>query len=178
MKIFKQKQAPKGFSLIELIIYIAVLAIILLGMMSFSIDLLELRSKNIVASEIEAQGRLILEHLETVARHSEGVNTGSSTFGTDPGVLSLDVVAAIDDPTVFSLSADDGTFQMKKGSEDTAQLTSSSVFVSELVFTDLTSVEELGIIQVNFTLQYVNEENARFFEFIQPFQATLRGPLD
>ena len=88
------------------------------------------------------------------------------------------MVDALVDPTVFSLTGNDGQFQMSEAGGNNVLLTTDNVQVTNLVFTNLTGVDDTGIIQVQFTLEEVNTPGSAYFDYEQTFQTTLRIPLD
>lgn len=167
-----------GFTLVELLLYITLTAVVFVMIISFIMTLMEVRTKVDVIGEVEHNARLVQDRLTDAMRHVEAVNTGTSTFGSDPGVLSLDMVDAAVDPTIFSLTADDGQLQVSEAGAAAATITTENVSVSNLVFTDLTSSEDRGIIQVQFTVTAINEEESPLFDYEESFQTTLRIPLD
>ncbi|MFA4922774.1 MAG: type II secretion system protein [Ignavibacteriaceae bacterium] len=168
----------RGFTLIETILYILIIGMILSTLGLFLNHLLQARAKTLASSDLITAARTIQDQLGHAARRAEGVNTGASTFGTDPGALSLNMVDALVDPTIFSLTANDGQFQMREAAGSTVLLTTDDVRVTNLVFTNLTGVDDTGIIQVQFTLEEVNTSGSAYFDYEQTFQTTLRIPLD
>ncbi len=168
----------RGTTLVELLIYIGIVGIILTTVSMFILNLLTIRVKTTAMSQIVANARLIQDRLTDAIRHSEGINLGASTFSADPGVLSLNMVTAGDDPEVFSLTANDGQFQINKGGAGNVILTSDSVQVTNLVFNNLTTVDDVGVVQVQMTLKTVNPASNNLFNYEESFQTTLRIPLD
>lgn len=162
----------------ELIIYIGIISLVLTSMSIFVMNMIRIRGKQIAAGEVAYNAWLIEERLSEAARHSQGINTGSSTFGSDPGVLSFDMVDVADNPTIFSLSADDEDFQVSIGGASNTTITTDRVGVTNLTFTDLTSGSDLGIILVNFSVSYSNDSGTPYFNYEESFQTTLRVPLD
>lgn len=167
----------RGSTFMELVIYIAIVGMIMTTVASFLMSLLTSRVKVTASSEVLSNARLIQDRLHDAARHAEGINTGSSTFGSDPGVLSLDMVAGSVDPTSFSLTTDDGQFQLNEGAGNVF-VSSDDIEVTNLVFTNLTSADDTGIILVQFTLRTVNNSKSSRFDYEESFQTTLRIPLD
>lgn len=167
----------RGVSLVELIIYIAIVGVMLSTIAIFLINLMQARAKTAALSEVIGAATLIQERLHDAARHAEGINTGSSTFNSDPGVLSLDMVSVSEDPVVFSLTADDGQFQVSQAGGGAVALSGSALEITNLVFTNLTSADDTGIIQVNFTVSAPSDESVEFFAYEESFQTTLRIPL-
>lgn len=171
-------QNKRGVTLLESVVYIAIVSAVLVAMAVWMIDLLRVRAKNQVVSEVQYNARLIQDRLSEAVRHAEGVNIGSSSFSVDPGVLSLDMVDLAADPTVFSLSQDDGLLQVSVAGGGETLITTDAIQVTNFVFTNLTSSEDLGIIQVEFTVKAVNDSGAPFYDYEESFQTAIRIPLD
>jgi len=168
----------RGFTLIELIVYIAIISTVLLAFVTFALQLAKVRAKASVIGEVEYNARLIQERLNEAIRHAEGVNTGASTFGSDPGVLSLDMVDVAEDATIFNLTSDDGNFQVEAGGGEATPITTNGVSITNLIFTNYTSSEDVGVVGVQFTVTANNVSSDQFFDYAQSFQTTLRIPLD
>lgn len=168
----------RGTTLMEVLIYISIVGIVLTTISSFTINLITIRQKTQASSEVLTNARLIQQRLQDAVRHAEEITTASSTFGSDPGVLQLDMVDAGVDPTIFSLTADDGQFQANEGGAGNITITSDDVEVTNLVFTNLTTASDVGIIQVQFTVRAVNPSTITLFDYEETFQTTLRIPLD
>lgn len=168
----------RGFTLVEVIIYILIVGLVLGTINMFLVNLLQARANTQSISHIISSARMIQDRLGQAAREASAIQAGSSTFGADPGVLSLDMVDGSIDPTVFSLTADDGSFQVQEGAGSPVPLTGDEVQVTSLIFNDLTGAEDVGIIQVLFTLESANTSGSAFFDYAQSFETTLRIPLD
>jgi len=168
----------RGTTLVELIIYIGIVGMILTTISMFLINLLTTRVKTSAMSEVLTNSRLVQDRLHDAVRHAEGINLGASVFGSDPGTLSINMVDVLDDPIIFSLTADNGQFQINKAGAGNAILTSDHVEVTNLVFTNLTSVDDVGIIRVDMTLRAVNPSDDNLYNYEESFQTTLRIPLD
>lgn len=168
----------RGFTLIETILYILIIGMILSTLGLFLNHLLQARAKTLASSDLITAARTIQDQLSDAARRAEGINTGTSTFGTDPGVLSFNMVDVSVDPTVFSLTAADGQLRVSEAGGGSVLLTTDEVHITNLVFTNLTGVEDTGIIQVQFTLEAANTSGSAYFDYEQSFETTLRIPLD
>lgn len=172
------RRNKKGFSLLETIIYVLLMGVIFSAIALFLLHITIARAKTNVISEVLSAAHLIEERLSEAIRHADSIRVADSIFGTDPGVLSLNMVDASREPTVFSLSADNGQFQVAEAGGATFALTPSNVQVTNLVFTNLTGTNDVGIIQVQFTLEITSSSGAKPFHYDQAFQTTLRIPLD
>lgn len=167
----------RGFTLVELIIYVAIVSSILIATTQYVATLARNRAKSEVLAEVAYNAAIIQAKLSYAARHAESLNVGSSTFGSDPGVLQLEMVDSGENPTIFNLTADDGAAQMNINGT-TTQLTTDRVNVTNFVFSNRTSSDDIGIIEVQYTIEAVNSSNSPFFDYVEEFQTAIRIPLD
>ena len=160
-----------------MILYIGIVSLIMVATVSLSISLMNLRIKERAMASIQSNETRILARLSDAMRHASLVNTGTSTFLTDPGVLSLQMVDSSVNPTIFSLTADNGIFQVKEASGSNVPLTTSDVSVTNFTVTNLTSSSDTGIILVQMTIS-VSSSSTPLYAFSQSFETVLRVPLD
>jgi prepilin-type N-terminal cleavage/methylation domain-containing protein len=163
----------KGFTLIETLIYIALIGVVLSGFIVFSFSIGDARNKTYVVQEVQANARVALNLITQKILAANGVNAGSSTFGSDPGVLSLSMSEAGNNPTVISLNANDGQLQIKEGSADAVVITSDEVKVMNLVFTNLSGTNEKENIKVELTIDFNNQGTDIDFDYTQSWETAL-----
>lgn len=154
----------KGFTLVEVLIYIAILGLVVASFISFSVSISNSRGKTYVEQEVQANARVALNLISQRILAANGVNTGASTFGSDPGVLSLSMADSSKNPTIINLTADDGQLQIQEGVDSAITITSDEVRVTNLVFTDLTSTSDKANIGIELTVEYIASDDA-FYEF-------------
>jgi len=123
----------KAFSLVEFILYFALIGIVISAIMGFAIDVIKTRSKTAVLAEVQQNARFGLQRVLQSVRQASALNVGASTLDSDNGVLSLSMLAASNTPTVFDLSG--GSLRIKEGSGAATPLTTPSVSVTKLRFT-------------------------------------------
>jgi Tfp pilus assembly protein PilW len=123
----------KGFTLIEFILYFALIGLVIGAVTAFSIDVVKTRSKTAVIAEVEQNMRFGLQRVLRTVRQASKFEAGASTLSNDNGVLSLDMIAASNSPTVFDLSG--GALRIKEGTAAAVPLTSPLVTVTKLRFT-------------------------------------------
>ncbi len=150
----KHISTTQGFSLIELILYVALVSGMVLGFLSLSISVISARNKTYATQEVHANMQFALEVISDRIRSASGVNLGTSTFTTDPGVLSLSMSTPALDPTVIRLNTDDGKLQITEGASSTVFLTTDRVKVTNLVFTNLTGTSDHENIGIDATIEY------------------------
>jgi Tfp pilus assembly protein PilW len=150
----EKKKKGEGFTFIEVMIYLALIGLVVTGFVSFNLSVSESRNKTFVAQEVQANVRTAMDIISQRIRAATGVNTGTSTFDSDPGVLSLVMVDSAKNPTLISLSQDNGTLQITEGVSSAVAITSTEVQVTNLVFTDLTSTSSRENIRLVLTIAY------------------------
>jgi len=72
----------------------------------------------------------------------------------------------------------DYTIPGSGGSGSAVDVTSEDVAVTNLVFRNLTSTEDVGIIQVEFTLTAIGPNGNPLYQYEETYQTTLRIPFD
>ena len=173
--IFVKTFSPqKGFTLIESLIALSLAAFVFVAMIHFTINLIQIKTKTRVISEVAANGRLVQDVLTDAARHATGIVSDLSLFGESPGILALSMVSEEEDPTIFAV--DEGVFRVQRGMTEFLSISTQEVVVTNVLFTNLTSPDDIGIIQVQFTLQALNDSGNPFFDYEESFQTVLRIP--
>lgn len=172
------RQTSQGFTLVEMILYLFIVGVILSVLALFLLQLLNARTKTYAISEVLSSAHLIEERLSEAVRHASSVEVADSVFQSDPGVLSLNMVNADRTPLVFSLTQDNGQFQLSEGGNNPVVLSPEQIEITNLVFTNLTTQDDTGMIRVEFTVKISSDSATKAFAYEQSFQTALRIPLD
>lgn len=162
-----------GFTLIELLIYIAIVGAVAVTFVNFSVSISNSGNKSFVVQEVHGNGRVALDLISQRIRAATGVNTGSSTFNSDPGVLSLEMADAAKNPTIINLTADDGVLQIKEGASSAIAITSDEVKITNLVFTNLTPTGARENIRIQLTVGYNNSSGDVEYTYSKSFQTAV-----
>lgn len=162
-------QKNKGFTLIELIVYISLVSVMLLGIASFTKIILQTRIRNQVITETEQQGIQIAQILTRVIRNAENITT--PTAGNNAGSLTLDVSDISQDPTVFSLNG--GIINIKEGTGNQINLNNSRVEAHDLAFQNLSRPDTPGIIKFGFSLDYNNQSGRPEYNYSRTFYGSI-----
>ncbi|MDD5626512.1 MAG: type II secretion system protein [Patescibacteria group bacterium] len=167
-----QLQTQRGFTLIELLLYVAVASAILLAISVFLSILLQSRIKNQTIAEVEQQGLQVMQLVTQTARNAEAIT--SPAQGASASSLTLDVISAASDPTIFDLAS--GAIRVKEGAGSATALTNSRVTASALTFQNLSRTDTPGTVRVQFTLAHTNPEGRNEYSFTKTFigSASLR----
>ena len=175
MEIIKKKKRIKkadGFTLVETLVYIALIGGAMISFVNFTISITNSRNKVYVKQEVQANARMALNLISQTIKSADGVNVASSTFATDPGILSLVMGNSIENPTIISLTGNDGLLQIKKGSTTEIPITSDEIRITNLVFTNLTSGSTKENIKIEITLEYAKDESV-FYQYSTDLQTSV-----
>lgn len=155
----------KGFSLIELIIYIGLVSVILLSITSFLFTLLNARARNEVITEVGQQGVFVMQKITQTVRNAQTIN--APTPGTAGVALSLN-------SAVFDLANE--ALRVARNGNTPVDLTNSRIIVSDLSFNNLSRTGTPGLVRVQFTLSHKNPGAKALFEYSKTFygSASLR----
>jgi type II secretory pathway pseudopilin PulG len=159
----------KGFTLIETIIYLAIVGGLFVAIVSFALFTSESRNKSYVAQEVQANARVALDEITELVRTASAINTSTSLFGTDPGYLSLTMTSTTLNPTTIGLNKDDGQIQVKQGSGASSTLVSDEIRVTNLVFADLTASSTREHVHISLTVDY-DATSSTEFSFSRSFR--------
>jgi prepilin-type N-terminal cleavage/methylation domain-containing protein len=177
MSLFHPHREPlrqQGFTLVEILLYISITAILLLAVSAFLTVLLQTRVESEVRTEVDQQAQHLLQTMGLAIRNAEGIS--SPTPGVTGGSLTLDAYDAAADPTVFDLSS--GKVRITEGAGSPVDLTSTRVSITSLTFENVTRTDTPGSIRITFTISYNSGSNRQEFNYSNTYYATysLRQP--
>ena len=145
----KLKNPPTGFTLMEILIYVAVLAIIIVAISSFFLWATRSNIKAKVMRETLDNARRTME----IVTHE--IKEAKSILPSTPIHLSLER----EDGTNLDFYLCGTAFCLKKGLEDAVTLTSDRVEVSNLNFTQITTDTSTSSVQIGLEVNYKNPGN-------------------
>ncbi len=166
--IRKLLSEKSGVTLIEMLLYISISAIMLTAVALFLQLITTSRIKNQVVNEVEQQGLQIMQEINQKIRNSEAVI--SPTVGNSASSLSLDLYNPLKDPAVYSLSS--GNLELSEGAGSTSYLNSNQTIVTNLVFTNLTRDNSESVIRIEFTLDHINPSGRNEYNYSKTFYST------
>lgn len=164
MHISRQTR-QNGYTLIELLLYIAITGLVLTAAVFFMMTTLDVRAKSQSVTEVNDQATYIMDYITRRVRNADSISLPSSGSSAQSVTLSMPNVAT--SPTVFSLS---GTALMvREGSGSAVPLTNSRVKVDSITFTNLSADGTSGNLRIRLTLSYVNPSGRSQYEYRQQF---------
>lgn len=158
----------RGFTLVELLLYVTIVAIMIISISGLLSLLMQSRVKNQTVAEVEGQGVQIMQIATQTIRNATAIN--SPTIGTNGSSLSLNVTTPANSPTVFDLSG--GTLRITEGANPATPLTNSQIVVSSLSFQNLSLAGTHGTVRIQFTLSYINASGRNEYDFNKTFYGT------
>jgi prepilin-type N-terminal cleavage/methylation domain-containing protein len=179
----KSQVRNKGFTLLEMIIYVVIFAIILFVMVQlfWQVQLSDIKGR--VSRETKENASQVMEIFKHYVRQADDMNTGDSVFDSNPGVLSLeDDGTVIIDTYTKDVMVGEGTQTIRKlrlteGGNPALDLTSDHVNVDNFVLTDLTQGANPDAVLMDLTISSVNPGNDPLYEHSLSIQtgATIRN---
>ncbi len=170
MKLFRSQ---KGFTLVEMILYVAICSILMATISVFLSFLLEARVRSQAITEVNQQGFQVMSLITQTIRNGRSIQVPST--GLSSSTLSLTTGDPLLNPTLFYLSGT--TMMTQEGSKTPLPLSNGRVSISDLVFQNLSSGSSTEkIIRISYTINYLNTQNKSEYMFSKSFSssATLR----
>jgi len=160
-----KENTHRGFTLIELILYLAISALLLLGVSTFLVIILGSRTKGQVVTEVEQQGWEVSQVITQTIRNSLSVNY--PVIGYSSSSLSLAVATTSSNPIIFDLKG--GSLRITEGAGGPITLTNDRVGVTSLVFENLARSGTKDLIRFKLTISYLNPANKAEFNYSKNF---------
>jgi len=164
----KNIHSQSGFTLVELLLYVGLSAVLIVAVSIFLSMLLGSRIKNQAIGEVEQQGLQVVQIITQTIRNADFIN--SPGIGTNASSLSLNTIVSGNNPTIFDLSG--GVIRITEGAAVTVSLTNSRITASNLTFQNLSRPSTSGTIRIQFTLSYKNPNNVNEYDFQKTFVAS------
>jgi len=134
----KFKLSQGGFSLAEMIIYVAIVGFIGAILINFIFALSSTFSHARAQKEVSANARIAMDSIISDLRYAYSVYAPTSAFGVNPGQLSMVTLRNVPDGhsrTYFEYYVSSSRLYVKKESTEPTVITSEHVKVTNLTFT-------------------------------------------
>lgn len=168
----KRSTKQQGFTLVEVLLYLAITVLILSTITVVFTQIVETRQRARTLAEVDQQGIQIMQEITQTIRDAQAIN--APTIGTSASTLNLDVIHSINDPTIYTLSGT--TLEVTEGASAAVELSSNRIAVSNITFSNLSRAGTNGTVRIEFTLEYVTDDGSFDEDYQQTFygSATLR----
>lgn len=136
-----KKERKNGFTLLETLIYIGIVAVIVGALVTFTWNILDTNSKNTAISDINSSVRYLTDRLTKEIKNAIDINTSTSNFGvnlTNSGQISL-IAAEPNNPTIITVSS--SKIFLTQGTKAPIAITPNTVAVTNLIFTNYSAAD-------------------------------------
>jgi Tfp pilus assembly protein PilW len=167
------KIKARGFTLIEMVIYIGIAIVMLLLITTLYLALVHARQKQQAIADVEGQGLAAMSLITQDIRNAQSITT-PIFGGTSTTTVKFATYATSTNPTSFSVAS--STLLITEGTTSPVALTNSQVFVSNISFRNLAYSGTYGSIQVQFTLTHATSTPGYSTSYMKTFDgsATVR----
>ncbi|MBF8280254.1 MAG: hypothetical protein HW383_27 [Candidatus Magasanikbacteria bacterium] len=148
----------RGFTLIEVIIYVAMISLFMTALVTFAVNVMLARAKNNSISDINQEARHILRRMETAIVNSKYILSPATS--TAAAFFQLRMASSTLNPTSFEVS--NGAVAIKEGNGATTTLTSSRVTFDAPYFYNL-SVNTTPTLRLQFRSGLTDPNNSSDF---------------
>lgn len=137
--------SARGFSLLETLFYVAILALSLLAVMQTLAVVTRSYAVFRAAGRIERDAALSLERMMREIRDANDIAAAGSAFGAHPGRLLLNTTTAAGAARAVEFYVNSGALSLKEDGVISGPLTSGNTTVSNLVFRNIATARSKGV---------------------------------
>lgn len=163
---------PRGFSLLEMVIYVAILAVIAAVVVGSLLPLARSYREVVMALSINNAASAALERMVRDIRAASAIAPGS-VFNTSPGVLVLTSTDGGGNPTTITFDVSGSAVRITEGAGTPYALTGSAATISSLTFISQANATTSTTIGIDMTVSATVGQATRTSRFVS--SATLRN---
>ncbi len=152
-----QLRNNNGFTLIEIIIYVAIIGIVMTSFIAFGMSISSARSKTYVVQEVQGNARMLIDIISQKIKRAQAIT--SPTAGQSNGAMTLDMPYSESDLT-FSMT--DGIVYLTEGSGDPQAIVSNEVEVENFQFSNIGLNGSVDSILVEFDMEFRNAASVEY----------------
>ncbi len=154
-----RRHVKNGFTLLEVLLYVAITATLLGGLVIFMALLTQARVKDQTIAEVTGSGTQLLQYI------TQAVHNAAAVSVVNPSALSITDATGNQSAVVLT----DGAVQLQTNQTSVA-LTSNHVVVDKLIFTSINGAP--ASVRIEMTLESYNPSGRGESFFIQTWYAT------
>lgn len=155
----KSKLKTKGFTLIEVIVYIAVLSIVITTVISFLLWTMQANNKSGAIREVLNNEQRILAVITEEVRSAQSIYTPTTT-STQLSLETMNNIPDGEDMTYEDFYLASSTLFLKREEQDPIQLNSDDVLIKNLNFTIVSNTSTYPSVLISFEVDYKNPSNS------------------
>ena len=164
----KNNQKIRGFTLIEILLYLSLFVVVVLGSVAFIHTMFETNVKTKVILEADNEAEHALAIIAQYVRN--GVVIFSPNKNQTGDILIMQSLDESQSPILFGII--DDSIVMSTGGLSTTTLTSANIKVSNLKFTNAGSVNGKDSIKISFKVNTQGENKRQEYTYEKTYEAT------
>lgn len=148
----------KGFTLIEILVYIAILSVVISVIVSFLLWSMRLSTKSAAMVEVSKNARRAIEIISYEAREAKSIyfpTTGSSQLS----LQTLKYSPQGESGSFIDFYLSDGNIYLKKESQDPIALNTDKVEIISLSFDQISTTTTIPSVRISIGVGYKNPKN-------------------
>lgn len=165
-------KVQSGISLVEMIIYIALISVALVSITGFSDNLTHGRVKARSIEEVQQDARFIMHRISVAFHNATDIDETNTTLDSDDGQLMLEVGG---DTFLFSLNSED-QMTITEGSGSAEAISTDKTAVTQFLLEDRTpngDGTEITDLKITMTVDHTNPTGASEFRSSTTVQTTV-----
>lgn len=153
----------KGFTLIELIVYVGLLAVILPLAMSFLVAVLQWEQRSRGRAAIEQEGARVVQIITQIIRNADNIDLPFPAAPYSPSV-TLNVLDSTKNQTIIRLNSNSSRIEIKEGAGAYVGISNpNAARVSNAQFYNMTRGGTPGSVRFNFTMTSAQRNASKVF---------------
>jgi len=160
--MIKNNNKNRGFTLVEIVLYMLIVSVVLFAIMSFSMQIFSANSRSVNMQEIGTNMDFISNKISSVIQNANVINTGACIFDTDIGKISLTVPTVNETPTDIYL--ENQAIYLKEGNGTATKISSDFIKCTQLKFIRVTQSKTPDMVILDMTCSPVNDETDTVIE--------------
>jgi prepilin-type N-terminal cleavage/methylation domain-containing protein len=164
----------RGFSLMEMLIYIAILVLIMVVVINILFNIISSQKKFKTAKNVENSAAYTLERINREIRDAQSIDTLGSVFGSNPGSLKLIGTDVNGNSKTVEFFVSSSTVHIKENGIDLGRLSQTEGRVTNLIFNRITNTHSDSV-RTRLTVESGTSTNYRSENFYST--TILRGSL-
>lgn len=137
----------RGFTLIEILLYMLIVTIMLFAIMSFAMQVMTVNTKSVNIQEIQTNIDYIGNKFSSSIQSASSIDDGNSIFDNDIGTLSLNMPDLGKSPTAIYL--ENSEVYLQEGSSQAVKISSDSMKCTQLKFTKIVQAKTPDMVTID-----------------------------
>ena len=141
----RQKDLKKGFSFVEMIIYAGILSVLTIVTINATFSTIRSFAEFRVSRDLNSSATSLLERLTREIRTAYDIEINQSSFGVNPGRLTLKTKPTGGADTTVEFYMENGNLKIKEGGVPMGALISSSTAVTNFTVRSLSNPNSIAV---------------------------------